>query len=107
MVVMAYQSFQTQYSIKEIAPRIVTGFLAGAMSLWMASKAIEIANALAQAVMGDGLDAASTGETLRNLVLGSVNGGIFVLFVGVFLAGMLVPCQNSIRGLDQTFLGSG
>lgn len=90
MVVMAYESLQTHYSIKEIAPRIVIGFLAGATSLGMASTAIEIANALAQAVLGDGLDAASTGETLRNLVLGSVNGGIFVLLVGVFVAGMLL-----------------
>jgi hypothetical protein len=56
----------------------------------MASTAIEIANALAQAVLGDGLDAASTGEALRDLVLGSVNGGIFVLLVGVFVAGMLL-----------------
>ena len=90
MVVMAYQSLQTHYSIKEIAPRVVVGFLAGAMSLGMASTAIEIANALAQAVLGEGLDAASTGETLGNLVLGSVNGGIFVLLVGVFVAGMLL-----------------
>jgi hypothetical protein len=90
LVVMAYQSLQTHYSIKEIAPRIVIGFLAGVMSLGMASTAIEIANAVAQAVLGGGLDAASTGETLRNLVLGSVNGGIFVLFVGVFVAGMLL-----------------
>jgi hypothetical protein len=90
LVVMAYQSLQTHYSIKEITPRIVIGFLAGAMSLGMASTAIEIANAVAQAVLGDGLDAASTGETLRNLVLSSVNGGIFVLLVGVFVAGMLL-----------------
>ncbi len=90
MVVMAYESLQTQYSIKEIAPRIVIGFLAGAMSLWVASKAIEIANGVAQAVMGGELEAASAGRTLRDLVLSSVNGGIFVLFVGVFVAGMLL-----------------
>jgi len=90
MVVMAYESLQTQYSIKEIAPRIVIGFVAGAMSLWVASKAIEIANGVAQAVMGGGLEAASAGATLRDLVLSSVNGGIFVLFVGVFVAGMLL-----------------
>jgi hypothetical protein len=90
MVVMAYESLQTHHSIKEMAPRTVIGFVAGAMSLWVASKAIDIANGLAQAVMGGGLDAASAGETLRDLVLGSVNGGIFVLFVGVFLAGMLL-----------------
>src|SRR6185437_879983 len=77
VLVMAFETLQTQYSIKQIAPRVVVGFLAGALSLWAASQAIEIANALAQAVMGGGLDANSAGETLRNLVLGSVNGGIF------------------------------
>ncbi|HEX6401713.1 MAG TPA: hypothetical protein VF003_00875 [Pseudonocardiaceae bacterium] len=90
VLVMAFETLQTQYSIKQIAPRVVVGFLAGALSLWAASQAIEIANALAQAVMGGGLDASAAGETLHNLVLGSVNGGIFVLFVGVFLAGMLL-----------------
>lgn len=90
VLVMAFETLQTQYSIKQIAPRVVVGFLAGALSLWAASQAIEIANALAQAVMGGGRDASVAGETLRNLVLGSVNGGIFVLFVGVFLAGMLL-----------------
>ncbi|MGH3857655.1 MAG: hypothetical protein ACRDR6_30035, partial [Pseudonocardiaceae bacterium] len=90
VLVMAYESLQTRHSIKEIAPRVVVGFLAGAVSLWVASQAIEIANGLAQAVMGGGLDAGSAGETVRNLVLGSVNGGIFVTFVGLFLAGTLL-----------------
>jgi hypothetical protein len=81
---------QTRHSIKEIAPRIVVGFLAGALSLWVATKGIEIANGLAQAVMGGGLDASTAGDTLKNLVLGSLNGGIFIIFVGIFLAGMLI-----------------
>ncbi|MGH9058309.1 MAG: hypothetical protein ACRDZY_02145, partial [Acidimicrobiales bacterium] len=46
--VMAYESLQTRHSIKEIAPRVVVGFLAGALSLWVASQAIEIANGLAR-----------------------------------------------------------
>jgi hypothetical protein len=90
VLVMAYESLQTHHSIKEIAPRVVAGFLAGAVSLWVASRAVEIANGLAQAVMGGGLDATSAGETLRNLVLGSVNGGIFIIFLGLFVAGMLL-----------------
>ena len=90
MLVMAYESLQTRHSIKEIAPRVVAGFLAGAVSLWVASRAIEIANGLAQAVMGGGLDATSAGQTLRDLVLGSLNGGIFIIFVGLFVAGMLL-----------------
>lgn len=90
VLVMAFETLQTQYSIKQIAPRVVVGFLAGALNLWVASQAIEIANAVTQAVMGGGLDASLAGETLRNLVLGSLNGGIFVIFIGVFLAGMLL-----------------
>lgn len=89
-VVMAYETLQTRHGIKEIAPRVVVGFLAGALSLWLATKGIEIANALAQAVMSGGVDPASAADTLKNLVLGSLNGGIFVVFVGIFLAGMLV-----------------
>lgn len=90
ILVMGYETVQTRHSIKEIAPRIVVGFLAGALSLWVATKGIEIANGLAQAVMGGGLDASTAGDTLKNLVLGSLNGGIFIIFVGIFLAGMLI-----------------
>ncbi|MFD2420384.1 hypothetical protein [Amycolatopsis pigmentata] len=90
ILVMSYETVQTRHSIKEIAPRIVVGFLAGALSLWVATKGIEIANALAQAVMGGGVDAGSAGATLRDLILGSLNGGIFVIFIGLFLAGMLI-----------------
>ena len=90
VLVMAYESLQTQYSIKQIIPRLVAGFLAGALNLWAASQAIEIANAVTQAVLGGGLDASSAGETLRNLVLGPLNGGIFIIFVGVVLVGMLL-----------------
>lgn len=55
ILVMAYETLQTHSSVKEIAPRIVVGFLAGALSLWAASQAIDLANALAQAIMGSGL----------------------------------------------------
>jgi hypothetical protein len=90
VLVMGYETVQTRHGVKEIAPRIVVGFLAGALSLWVATTAIEIANGLTQAVMGGGLDASSAGETLRNLVLGSLDGGIFIIFIGIFLAGMLL-----------------
>lgn len=90
ILVMGYETVQTRHSIKEIAPRVVVGFLAGALSLWVATKGIEIANGLAQAVMGGGLDATTAGDTLKNLVLSSLNGGIFIIFIGIFLAGMLI-----------------
>ncbi|WP_413116196.1 hypothetical protein ACK1X7_36800 [Streptomyces sp. CY1] len=90
IVVMAYESVQTHYSIKEIAPRIVLGFLAAALSLFVANKAIATANALSRAVLGEGVDENTAAKTLRNLILSSINGGIFVIFMGVFIAGMLV-----------------
>lgn len=90
IVAMGYQTIQTRHSIKELAPRLVVGFLAGALSLWAATTGIQIANALVAAIMGGGVDANSAGETLRNLVLGSLNGGIWIIFIGIFLAGMLV-----------------
>jgi hypothetical protein len=90
VLVMGYETLQTRHSVKEVAPRIVVGFLAGALSLWVATKGIQIANGLAQAVMGGGVDANSAGHTLRNLVLGSLGGGIFIIFIGIFLAGMLI-----------------
>jgi hypothetical protein len=90
VLVMAYESVQTRYSIKELAPRIVVGFLAAALSLWAATTTIQLANALSHAVMGEGVDATSAGQTLKNLILGSLDGGIFFLLLGIVLAGMLL-----------------
>ncbi|HVK26231.1 MAG TPA: hypothetical protein VM677_33170, partial [Actinokineospora sp.] len=90
ILVMGYQTVQTRHGIKEVAPRLVAGFLAGALSMWVATRAIEIANGLARSIMGGGVDASTGGDTLRNLVMGSLNGGIWIIFIGIFLAGMLV-----------------
>jgi hypothetical protein len=90
VIVMGYQTVQTQYSVKELAPRLVVGFLSGALSMWVATKAIQIANGLAQAVMSGGVDAPSAGQALRELVLGSLTGGLWIIFIGIVLAAMLV-----------------
>jgi hypothetical protein len=90
VIAMGYQTVQTRHSIKELAPRLVVGFLAGALSLWVATKGIQIANALVAGIMGGGVDAHTAGETLRNLVIASLRGGIWIIFIGIFLAGMLI-----------------
>ena len=91
VLVMTHESVQTRYSAKEIGPRLVAGFLASALSLWAATRAIEIANGLSRAVVGADLDAASAGGALREIVLGSLgDGGIFLILIGLVLAGMLV-----------------
>ncbi|PPK61897.1 hypothetical protein CLV40_13846 [Actinokineospora auranticolor] len=90
VIAMSYQTLQTRHSIKELLPRLVVGFLSGALSLWVATKGIQIANALVAAIMGGGVDATTAGQTLRNLVIGSLNGGLWIIFIGLFLAGMLI-----------------
>jgi hypothetical protein len=91
VLLMAYESLQARYSIKEIAPRLVVGFLAGALNLFLATKAITLANALVTAVVGSGLDAVSVGETMKNMILAPLSGGeIFIVLLGVFLVVALV-----------------
>ncbi len=89
ILLMGYQTLQTRTSVKEIAPRIIVGFLAGALSLWICTKAIDMANALAKAVVAGGVES-DAGETLKNLIASPLNGGFFVIFIGIALVGVLV-----------------
>src|SRR5580693_4339503 len=52
VIVMGHETLQTSYSAKEIAPRLVTGFLAANLSLVLISRATTIANALSAALAG-------------------------------------------------------
>lgn len=90
IIVMGYETLQTRVSVKEILPRVIVGFLAGALSLWACGQAITLANALAQAILSGGVDANGVADTLKHMVLSSLNGGFFIIFVGLFLAVMLV-----------------
>jgi len=90
IVVMTYQTLHTRYSIKEIAPRVILGFLAGTLSLFLATKAIEIANALAFGLLGGGADASSAAGLFRDLILNGLTGGVWILFIGLVLAVMIV-----------------
>ena len=59
IVVMGHETVQTSYSVKEIAPRMVLGFLGANLSLVLISHAITIANGLSAALAGHGADPAS------------------------------------------------
>jgi len=91
ILVMAYETVQTRHSIKEIAPRIVVGFLTANMSLLLAGKAVSFANALSTGVLSGGVDPKSAAATLTALVMNAVtNGGIFLIFIGIGLACILL-----------------
>lgn len=91
LLVMGHETLQTQYTAKQIAPRIVVGFLAGFLSLFVADKLIRLANGLSATLLGGGLDAGSAGTALRDMVSGALSGGgLFLLLLGLALAVMLV-----------------
>ncbi|MGO1053259.1 hypothetical protein [Crossiella sp. CA198] len=71
---MAYQTVQTRSSAQEILPRLLTGFLASALSLFVAVKAIELANALSAAVMGPGVNPTEAADALKLLLLNPAFG---------------------------------
>jgi hypothetical protein len=90
IVVMAYGTLQTRYTIKEIAPRVAAGFLAGTLSLFAATKMIELANGLAYGLLGGGVDASHAAGAFKNLALDALTGGIWLIFVGLVLAVMVL-----------------
>ena len=91
ILVMGYQTVQTRHSVKELAPRIVVGFITANMSLLLAGKAVAFANALSASLLSGGVDPRSAAATLTALVMNAVtNGGIFLTFIGLALAGILI-----------------
>ncbi|MCM3885828.1 hypothetical protein [Frankia sp. R82] len=97
IAVMSLGTVQSRISIKELAPRIPIGFLASGLSQFLAGKAIQIANAVPGGILGQGLNPDTAAGQLKNVVLGAIAptpGGygksIFVIFLGLFLAGSVV-----------------
>ncbi len=85
ILLMAHESVQTRYSLKEIAPRIVLGFLASGLSLFAADKAIRLANGLAQAVLGQGVAPGQLGDNLQEDMAALGTGSLFVILIGLAL----------------------
>ncbi|HWD78960.1 MAG TPA: hypothetical protein VG497_08760 [Kribbella sp.] len=91
VIIMGYQTLQTRYTLKELAPRLVIGFLAGTLSLFLMTKGIQVANALSAAVLGEGVDPAQMTRSLVTMVQGAVSGGgIFLGILGLVLVAMLL-----------------
>ncbi|MBC9718038.1 hypothetical protein H9Y04_36445 [Streptomyces sp. TRM66268-LWL] len=65
VTVMAHETVQSRYALKQIAPRLLLGMIASATSLTVMGEAISLANALAHAVMGADLSDAGQGLVER------------------------------------------
>ena len=94
VIVMGHETMQTSYSAKDIAPRLVTGFLAANLSLILISQATTIANALSAALAGNGVTpATAAGALLGALTSPLAGGGVFLpllALAGAVLALVLV-----------------
>ena len=61
---MSHETLQTSYSAKEIAPRIVLGFIAANLSMVLMTRAVDLANGLSAAFTAGGVDPQSAATSL-------------------------------------------
>ena len=68
LTVIGYQTVQTRYTVAELGPRLVVGFVAANLSWWGCEQATTAANALTRAVLGTGLDLNTAPAALRQVL---------------------------------------
>jgi hypothetical protein len=91
ITVMGHQTVQASWAVKDIAPRLVVGFLAANLSLPLASRAISLADGLSAAIAGQGLDPAQAGAMLRSLTLRVLSsGGMFFVLLALFAVALVL-----------------
>ena len=84
VIVMGHETLQTSYSAKDIAPRLVAGFLAANLSLVLMSRATSIANGLSAALAGDGVTPATAASALLGTLTAPLSGGgIFMVLLAL------------------------
>ena len=89
IIVMSHETLQTSYSAKEIAPRIVIGFVTANLSMVLMSKAIDLANGLSAAFTAGGVSPQGAATALMNTLGNSISsGGIFLILLA--LAGVVL-----------------
>ncbi|WP_280254979.1 hypothetical protein [Nocardia wallacei] len=90
ILLMVRETLQDRWSLRELLPRLVVGFVAGAMSLVVATQAIRFANALAYALAGDGVDPHSAGAAIRELTATGPGASFFLILLQVALTVMVL-----------------
>jgi hypothetical protein len=86
LVVMGYESVQARYSIREMLPRLLVGFVAGAMSLTLGSMAIDLTNGLSAGLVASSLQGYDAGAGLGEILqtsLSTESGALFLLLIAV------------------------
>jgi hypothetical protein len=93
VLVMSHETLQTSWTAKEIAPRVVIGFVFANLSMVLMTQAITLANALSATLAGHGITPGTAAKSLVDTLASTVSsGGIFVVILtiaGVVLAVIL------------------
>ncbi|WP_329242766.1 hypothetical protein OG417_44695 [Actinoallomurus sp. NBC_01490] len=87
LTLMGHQSLQSSYTVKDIAPRLVVGMVASNISLLLVGKAITFANALAAALLGEGVDPGAAAGQFQKIIIHALNPsdvGIFIVVVAIW-----------------------
>ncbi|MFE3196309.1 hypothetical protein ACFXHA_45440 [Nocardia sp. NPDC059240] len=90
IVLMVHETLQTRWGWRELLPRLVAGFVGGAMSLILATKAIQFANALAGALAGDGVDPTSASAAFKSMMHVGASTGTPLFLTLMYCALMVV-----------------
>jgi hypothetical protein len=69
VLLMANETLQARYAIKDVAPRLVVGLVASNTSLVLVGFGIDLANALSRALLGPGVDPDRARATLKAVLV--------------------------------------
>jgi hypothetical protein len=96
VLLMTNETLQARYTIKDVAPRLVTGMVASNTSLLLLDFAIEAANGLSRALLGPGVDPAQAEATLKAILIVPLDGAnTLLLAAGVVVVGLAVVLAAS------------
>ncbi|MFI1989706.1 hypothetical protein [Actinoplanes sp. NPDC020271] len=82
-IIMSRETVQTQYGLKEIAPRIAAGALLSNLSLIICEKIIEVANALTVGVMSEGVDPQAAADAILEYLMSALTGSSVNIMFGL------------------------
>jgi hypothetical protein len=90
-LVMFHETLQSRYAIKDLLPRIALGAILANTSLVICGQMVSVSNALASALIGNGVNPEQAGQTLEKLTFNSIeSGGIFLVLLGLVAGGVVV-----------------
>ncbi|MDF5757606.1 conjugal transfer protein TrbL family protein [Spongiactinospora sp. TRM90649] len=87
---MGHETVQTRYAVKEVLPRLLVTVLAVNASFTVCGKAIELANALSRALLGQDFDGMRAVATLRLLIITGGQQAIFYILLTLVAVILLI-----------------